>query len=90
MNAEGSRAGPRNGSAPMRGSARLTFDRGQEQVEAMMQEGMSFSAVEDAIDAAQLSGRHKAALWLLAWSVRDHAQQHRDALLLLAEISAEG
>jgi hypothetical protein len=32
----------------------------KEQVEAMMAQGVSFSAVEDAIDAAQLSGRHKA------------------------------
>ena len=59
----------------MTDSARLSFDPGQEQVEAMMAQGLSFSAVEDAIDAAQPSGRHKAALWLLAWSLRDHAQQ---------------
>jgi hypothetical protein len=56
----------------------------------MMAQGVSFSAVEDAIDAAQLSGRHKAALWLLAWSLRDHAQQRRDARPLLAEVSGEG
>ncbi len=56
----------------------------------MMQQGVSFSAVEDAIDAARLSRRHKAALWLLAWSLRDHAQQRRDARLLLAEVSADG
>jgi hypothetical protein len=73
----------------MRGSAGLTFDQGQEQVEAMMRQGVSFSAVEDAIDAAQLSGRHKAALWLLAWSLRDHAEQRRDARLLLAEVSTD-
>ncbi len=53
----------------------------------MMEQGVSFSAVEDAIDAAQLSGTHKAALWLLAWSLRDQAQQRRDARLLLAEVS---
>jgi hypothetical protein len=35
--------------------------------------------VEDAIDAARLSQRHKAALWLLAWSLRDPATQRRDA-----------
>jgi len=55
-----------------------------------MAQGLSFSAIEDAIDAAQLSGRHKAALWLLAWSLRDRAQQRRDARLLLPEVSAEG
>jgi hypothetical protein len=74
----------------MRGSAPLTFDPGQDQVEAMMEQGASFSAVEDAIDAAELSGRHKAALWLLAWSLRDPAQQRRDARLLLAAVSADG
>jgi hypothetical protein len=74
----------------MVGSALLTFDPSQDQVEAMMEQGASFSAVEDAIDAAQLPGRHKAALWLLAWSLRDPAQQRRDAQLLLAEVSADG
>jgi hypothetical protein len=74
----------------MTDSARLSFDPGREQVEAMMAQGLSFSAVEDAIDAAQLSGRHKAALWLLAWSLRDQAQQRRDARLLLAEVCGEG
>ena len=43
----------------------------------MMAQGVWFSAVEDAIGAAQLSGRQKAALWLLAWSLRDPAQQRR-------------
>ena len=74
----------------MSGAARVAFDPGQEQVEAMMARGVSFSAVEDAIDAAQLSVRHKAALWLLAWSLRDQAQQRQDARLLLAEVSADG
>jgi hypothetical protein len=54
----------------MTDSARLSFEPGQEQVEAMMVRGLSFSTVEDANDAAELSGRHKAALWLLAWSLR--------------------
>jgi len=66
------------------------LDPGQEQVEAMMHQGVSFSAVEDAIDAAQLPGRHKAALWLLAWSLRDQAQQCLDARLLLAEVRSDG
>jgi hypothetical protein len=74
----------------MRGGARVAFDSGQEQVEAITARGVSFSAVEDAIDAAQLSGGHKAALWLLASSLRDRAQQRRDARLLLAEVSGEG
>jgi hypothetical protein len=72
------------------GAARPRFDPGQEQVEAMMAQGLSFFAIEEAIDAAQLSDRHRAALWLLAWSLRDQAHQRRDARLLLAEVSGEG
>jgi hypothetical protein len=64
--------------------APLNFDQGQEQVEAMMEQGTAFGCVEDAIDAAQLSAEHKAALWLLAWSLRDHVQQRRDARLMVA------
>lgn len=64
--------------------APLTFDQSQEQVEAMMQRGTAFGRVEDAIDAAELSAAHKAALWLLAWSLRDHVQQRQDARLMVA------
>jgi hypothetical protein len=64
----------------------LTLDRGQAQVEAMMQRRVSFSAVEDAIDTAQLPSQHKAALWLLAWSLRDTRQQLQDARLTLAAV----
>ena len=74
----------------MRTRAPLTFDRSQEQVEGMMERGTAFSQVEDAIDTAELSTQHKAALWLLAWSLRDHAQQRSDARLLLAAVGASG
>lgn len=63
----------------MTGTAPLSYDRGSEQVEAMMEEGMSFTCVEEAIDGSQLSSQHKAALWLLAWSLRDPIYQHQDA-----------
>ena len=46
------------------------FDRDTEQVEGMIHRGEAFAHVEDAIDAARLSQHHKAALWLLAWSLR--------------------
>jgi hypothetical protein len=69
-------------------TAPLSFDRGSEQVEAMMEQGMPFACVEDLIDGARLSRDHKAALWLLAWSLRDPALQHRDARLTLEEVSA--
>jgi hypothetical protein len=67
-------------------SAPLNFDQSQEQVEAMMERGTAFAHVEDAIDAAQLSAEHKAALWLLAWSLRDHVRQRQDARLMVAAL----
>jgi hypothetical protein len=54
----------------------------------MMERGTAFSHVEDAIDTAPISEMHKAALWLLAWSLRDHAQQRQDARLMLAGVGA--
>ena len=55
-----------------------------------MERGTAFSHVEDAIDTAPISEMHKAALWLLAWSLRDHARQRQDARLMLAGVSAGG
>ena len=71
-------------------TARLSFDRANEQVESMMQQDTAFARVEDAIDAALLSSHHKAALWLLAWSLRDPGLQRRDARLMAAAFAAEG
>jgi hypothetical protein len=70
----------------MRPSAPLTFDRSQEHVEAMMEQGTAFGCVEDAIEAAELTAEHKAALWLLAWSLRDPAHQCQDARFMLAGV----
>jgi hypothetical protein len=70
-------------------AAPLSFDRASEQVEGMMQQGTAFAHVEDAIDAAWLSSHHKAALWLLAWSLRDPALQCRDARLMAAAFAAD-
>jgi hypothetical protein len=72
------------------GTTPLSFDRANEQVEGMIREGASFARVEDAIDAAQLSQLHKAALWLLAWSLRDPAIQRNDARLMVEAFSADG
>jgi hypothetical protein len=69
-------------------SAPLSFDQSQEQVEAMMERGTAFSDVEDVIDASELSTVHKAAVWLLAWSLRDVEEQRQDALLTLAAVGA--
>ena len=49
--------------------------------------GAPFNAVEDAIDAvAELSQDEKAGLWLLAFSLRDPADQQRDARAHLASV----
>jgi hypothetical protein len=69
-------------------SAPLSVDQSQEQVEAMMEQGSAFSDVEDVIDASELSTVHKAALWLLAWSLRDVEHQRHDARLTLAAVGA--
>ena len=71
-------------------TAPLSFGRANEQVEGMMQRGAAFARVKDAIDAARLSSHHKAALWLLAWSLRDPALQRRDARLMAAAFAADG
>jgi hypothetical protein len=63
----------------MIGTAPLSFDRANEEVEGMIHQGTAFARVEDAIDAAKFSPHHKAALWLLAWSLRDPLIQRRDA-----------
>jgi hypothetical protein len=68
----------------MTASAPLSFDQSQAQVEGMMERGTAFLHVEDAIDTAPLSELHKAALWLLAWSLRDRVQQRQDARRMLA------
>jgi hypothetical protein len=72
----------------MRLRAPLSFDQCEAQVESMMERGTAFSQVEDAIDTAPLSELHKAALWLLAWSLRDRGLQRRDARCMLAAAAA--
>ena len=74
----------------MIGTAPLSFDRANDEVEGMIDRGTSFARVEDAIDAAQFSQLHKAALWLLAWSLRDPAIQRRDAQLMVEAFAADG
>lgn len=71
----------------MRKTAPLSFDRGSEQVEHMMEQGMPFACVEDLIDHARLPWDHKAALWLLAWSLRDPAIQRREARLTVRSLN---
>ena len=72
----------------MTASAPLSVDQSRELVEVMMEQGTAFSDVEDVIDASELSTLHKAALWLLAWSLRDVEDQRQDARLTLAAVGA--
>jgi hypothetical protein len=67
-------------------SAPVCFDQSQQQVEAMMERGSTFSDVEDVIDASELPTVHKAALWLLAWSLRDVEEQRQDARRTLTAV----
>jgi len=47
-------------------------------VTGLMEAGESFAAVEHAIEDVKLPDDAKAALWLLAFSLRDSADQARD------------
>jgi hypothetical protein len=73
----------------MIGTASLSFDHASEQVEGMVQQGAAFGRVEDLIDAAQLSDRYKAALWLLAWSLREPSLQRREARRLAGAFATD-
>jgi hypothetical protein len=56
----------------------------QDVVEGMMDASEPFWKVEDFIDQAQaLDGNQKAALWLLAWSMRSNPVQRREAREML-------
>ena len=70
-------------------TAPLSSDQATEQVESMIHRGWAFARVEDTIDAARLSQLHKAALWLLAWSLRDPEVQHRDVRLMARAFAAD-
>ena len=72
----------------MTATAPLSFDLANAEVEGMIDRGTAFERVEDAIDAARFSQRHKAALWLLAWSLRDPVIQRRDARLMAETFAA--
>ena len=57
-------------------------------VESMMVAGQPFGEVEVFIDeAAVLDQEEKAALWLLAWSLREGRVQRREALAMLGALA---
>jgi hypothetical protein len=74
----------------MKGTAPLSVDGANVQVEGMIRRGTSFARVEDAIEAAEFSPLHKASLWLLAWSLREPGIQHHDARRMAEAFAAEG
>ena len=51
----------------------------RDEVTQLMGEGYAFGDVEDAIERAELTEDAKAALWLLAFSLRAPGDQLRDA-----------
>jgi len=54
----------------------------------LVRAGQPFGDIEEAIDVAgDLTMHEKAALWLLAFSLRDQADQQRDARAHLAALS---
>jgi hypothetical protein len=76
--------------AVMISTAPLSYDRAAEQVEDMMEQRTPFAHVENAIDAGHTPQEQKAALWLLAWSLRDTAHQRLDARPMLGLVGANG
>ena len=62
--------------------------RYQDTVVDLMETGEEFVDVEDAInEITNLSDDQKAALWLVAFSLRERCEQQREARHLLALVS---
>ena len=67
---------------------RLVLVSDRDAVTKLIETGKPFGDVEDAINAApELTEDQKAALWLLAFSMRDPREQRRDAWAHLALVS---
>jgi hypothetical protein len=54
---------------------------------ARMRAGQSFGEVEDAIEVADVTSDQKAALWLLAFTMREAREQQRDVSNYLAAVA---
>jgi hypothetical protein len=67
---------------------RQDLDGYRDEVTELIRAGESFGGVEEAIDGvAELTMEQKAALWLLAFSLRDRVEQQRDARAHLAALA---
>jgi hypothetical protein len=65
----------------------MDFDACQDEVEGMMRVGESFGSVEATIDSAKITEDEGAALWLLAWSMRNDTAHARDGRAVPAGLS---
>jgi hypothetical protein len=59
------------------------FDACQDRVEGMMKLGGSLGGVEATIESAKITEDERAALWLLAWSMRNGIARGEDARTML-------
>jgi hypothetical protein len=57
----------------------------QAEVEGRMRAGEPFRRVENVINQAEITEDEKAALWLLAWSMRERSAQQEEARAILAQ-----
>jgi hypothetical protein len=71
----------------MRMHARPTLGDHQDTVKGMMDASQPFREVETFInEAPALDEDERAALWLLAWSLRDAWTQRREALAMISAL----
>jgi hypothetical protein len=80
--------GTAKGGPPMSGTQRRSaLASYRDRIAGQVRAGEPFGEVEDSIDAvAELTTDEKAALWLFAFSLRDSAEQQRDARTYLASL----
>jgi hypothetical protein len=68
-------------------NSRPPFIRCRDGVTHLMRAGTSFGEVEDVIELADVTEDQKAALWLLAFTMRDRREQELDARAHLAAVA---
>jgi hypothetical protein len=66
---------------------RLALAGYRDEVTDRMEAGQPFDEVENVIDLADVTEDQKAALWLLAFAMRDAREQQRDARGYLALVT---
>ena len=66
---------------------RLALTGYRDEVTDRMEAGQPFDEVENVIELADVTEDQKAALWLLAFAMRDKREQQRDARGYLALVT---